>query len=175
MLTTLSTTALLALSAVLLHYEALLRMSSATARHMLVPRLAVALGLCGALITHIIEICVFALGYDLLAGVEHVGRVAGGTMRHFSDYAYFSFSTYTGLGYGDLTPQGPLRFVAAVESLTGLVLVAWTASFLFMQMQRYWDQPPRLLPVSLRGNDRVTPVAPKRWRVPRGQASAGIE
>ena len=31
-----------------------------------------------------------------------------------------------------------LRLLAAVEALTGLVLIAWTASFAFLLMQRLW-------------------------------------
>ncbi len=33
---------------------------------------------------------------------------------------------------------GDIRLLAGVEALTGLVLIAWTASFAFLQMQRFW-------------------------------------
>jgi hypothetical protein len=29
--------------------------------------------------------------------------------------------------------------LTGIESLTGLVLITWTASFLFVEMQRFWD------------------------------------
>jgi hypothetical protein len=41
-----------------------------------------------------------------------------------------------------LTPTGDLRLLAAVEVLTGVVLVAWTASFLFLVMQKSWGSGP---------------------------------
>lgn len=56
------------------------------------------------------------------------------------DCVYFSFSTFTTAGYGDIEPTGNLRFLTGVEGLTGLVLVGWSASFLFIEMQRYWPR-----------------------------------
>jgi hypothetical protein len=40
---------------------------------------------------------------------------------------------------GDIQPHGDLRFLTGIESLTGLVLITWTASFLFVEMQRFWN------------------------------------
>jgi len=45
---------------------------------------------------------------------------------------YFSYTL------GDIEPLGNIRFLAGIESLTGLVLITWTASFLYYEMQRYW-------------------------------------
>ncbi len=42
----------------------------------------------------------------------------------FSDSLYFSLITFTTLGYGDYHPVGILRFVAGLESLTGMTLIA---------------------------------------------------
>ena len=46
--------------------------------------------------------------------------------------------TSTTLGYGDIEPFGILRFLTGIEALAGLVLITWSASFLFVEMQRYW-------------------------------------
>ena len=32
-----------------------------------------------------------------------------------------------------------LRFLSGLEALAGLVLITWTASFLYYEMQRYWN------------------------------------
>jgi hypothetical protein len=32
-----------------------------------------------------------------------------------------------------------MRILTAVEGLTGAVLIAWTASFMFFHMRRFWD------------------------------------
>jgi hypothetical protein len=31
-----------------------------------------------------------------------------------------------------------MRFMAGVEGLVGLVLIGWSASFTYLEMQRYW-------------------------------------
>jgi hypothetical protein len=33
---------------------------------------------------------------------------------------------------------GAIRFLAGTEALTGFVLVTWSASFTFVEMQRFW-------------------------------------
>ncbi|RZA02340.1 MAG: two pore domain potassium channel family protein, partial [Moraxellaceae bacterium] len=45
---------------------------------------------------------------------------------------------FTTLGLGDITPVGAIRFLAGTEALTGFVLVTWSASFTFVEMQRFW-------------------------------------
>ena len=54
------------------------------------------------------------------------------------DYVYLSFVTYTTVGYGDLVAGGYLRYLTGVEALTGLILITWSASFLFIEMGKYW-------------------------------------
>ncbi len=56
------------------------------------------------------------------------------------DCVYFSFTTYTTLGFGDVVPHGELRYLTGLEALTGLLLITWTASFLYLEMTRYWDR-----------------------------------
>ena len=46
---------------------------------------------------------------------------------------------YTTLGYGDITPHGLVRFTAGLEALTGLLLIAWTASFMYYEIRKYWE------------------------------------
>ena len=52
---------------------------------------------------------------------------AGGTSRVVDDFftaLYFSIVTFTTLGYGDFSPSGGLRFVAAAEAFFGAALMA---------------------------------------------------
>ena len=55
------------------------------------------------------------------------------------DTIYLSATTYSTLGYGDLTPTGHIRFLYGTESLTGLVLITWSASLTFIELQRQWQ------------------------------------
>ena len=48
--------------------------------------------------------------------------------------------SYTTVGFGDVTPVGPIRFMAATEALTGLVLITWSASFTYLEMERFWGR-----------------------------------
>ena len=53
-------------------------------------------------------------------------------------FIYFSFTTYTTVGYGDYVPVGPVRLLSQIEALVGLVLIACSASYIFIIMQDYW-------------------------------------
>jgi len=67
------------------------------------------------------------------------GNLAGNFDGSLMDCGYFSFTTFTTLGFGDIEPTGHLRYLTGIEALTGLVLITWTASFLYFEMQRYWN------------------------------------
>ena len=51
---------------------------------------------------------------------------------------YFSFTNYTTVGYGDIEPFGNIRFLAGLEAITGLSLITWSASFMFMEITQFW-------------------------------------
>jgi len=140
MLTILPVTIMIVMVSVILHYEALLRLSNLIKSLQIHSRFRVVYGVVGALIAHVSEVMVFAFGYYFLVPYGQFGTLVGKFSGSFRDCAYFSFTTYTSLGYGDITPFGHLRFMAGMEVLTGLVLISWTASFMFIQMQRFWGE-----------------------------------
>lgn len=131
---------LLVAFAIIVHYEMLFRLSSMIPRLTMRHRFRVVYGIFGAMIAHVIEIWVFAFGYYMLINYDGMGHFEGNYDNTFWDCAYFSFTTYTSLGYGDIEPIGHIRFLAGLESLTGLVLITWTASFMYLQMERFWDK-----------------------------------
>jgi hypothetical protein len=94
----------------------------------------------GALFAHVLEMWLFAVGYYLLIRNGQFGSLQGQFNGSLLDCAYFSFTTYTSLGFGDISPHGHLRFLAGLESLTGLVMITWTASFMFIEMQKFWNR-----------------------------------
>ncbi|MCK5667791.1 MAG: two pore domain potassium channel family protein [Gammaproteobacteria bacterium] len=129
--------------AVMIHYEMLYRLSRLMPMLVIKHRYRLVVGIVGALIAHIAEIWVFAFGYYLLIRFTSLGSLtvfnSGETIHNVMDCVYYSFVTYTTLGFGDLIPTGSLRFLTGLESLTGLVLITWTASFMYFEMQKYWD------------------------------------
>lgn len=139
MLIALFTSALLVMLAVLVHYEMLHRMTLLLPKILIRHRFRIVVAVLGALIAHVLEIWIFAIGYYVLISSELAGTLTGNFTGTLLDCGYHSFVTYTSLGFGDIVPSGYLRFITGIEALTGLVLIAWTASFVYVEMRRFWD------------------------------------
>lgn len=123
---------------VVLHYEVL----SLSNRYLPVlshrRRPRVLLLICFVLLAHIAEIWFFGAGYYWLAGAREFGGLTGLATGDLPDFVYFSAITYTTVGFGDTVPVGAIRFLAGVEALTGFVMITWSASYTFLEMQRDW-------------------------------------
>jgi Ion channel len=124
--------------AVLVHFEALNLLSVLIPRLNVRHRFRVLFGVFGALFAHVIEIWLFAFAYYFKVRSTYFGTLEGDFNNGLMDCSYFSFTTYTSLGFGDIKPTGDIRFLAGLEALTGLLLIAWTASFMFLEMQKLW-------------------------------------
>ena len=131
----LSTVIVIILS-VALHYEVLTHLAEKHFKRAWPSRLLLPVGVLVVIFTHVIEVWLFAIVYYFLLPLKNTGEVIGEFSNSIIDCAYFSFVNYTSLGYGDLVPVGHIRFIAGSEALTGLVLIAWTASFTYLQMQQ---------------------------------------
>jgi len=96
-------------------------------------RATVGLLVLGAILGHLLEIAVFGAGYSLLSPADGAAGF---------DVLYHSAMAYTSLG-DNQPPTAEWRVMTAVEALTGLVLITWTASFTFLVMQKNWgDSEP---------------------------------
>jgi len=63
----------------------------------------------------------------------------GGAGTHqFYDYLYYSMITYSTLGHGDIVPLAGLRLITGMESVIGLLMITWTASFTYLAMEKFW-------------------------------------
>jgi hypothetical protein len=123
---------------VLIHFEVLNLLTIYTPNSRISRRVSILVGIFGSLCAHLLEIWIFGIGTFLLLKTETMGTLEGNTTHSFMDCVYFSITTYTSLGFGDIAPTGWIRFLAGMEALTGLVLIAWTASFMFLEMQKHW-------------------------------------
>jgi hypothetical protein len=127
-------------SAVIIHYESLRAITILTS-HLTIPHRALSLVvIAGVLLAHLLEICVFAAGFFLMHEHLGLGAVAGQFSGSALDYFYYSATTYSTLGVGDVFATGAIRLVAGIEALTGFVLIGWSASFTYLSMQKSWDQ-----------------------------------
>ena len=101
-----------------------------------------ALILFAAILAHLVEIGVYGLVFAVLAMSGQYGSIGGDVVFGSLDYFFLSAETYTALGYSGNTPSGPLRLLAASEALTGLVLIAWSASLGYAAMKTCWNEKP---------------------------------
>jgi Ion channel len=125
---------------VLLHYEGLSLIGRTIRGRAFHHRAKILALIFAQLSLHILEIWMFALAAFLLTQWLEFGAILPVPSGGFLDFVYFSAITYTTVGFGDFVPAGPVRFLAGTEALSGFVLITWSASFTFLEMQRYWDR-----------------------------------
>ena len=123
---------------VVLHYEVLSWLHRLLSRLTGPRRQRVLLLIFVVLALHSLEIFLFALGYLFLLGDPQYGSLQGIATTGIIDLGYFSAVAFTTLGLGDILPQGAIRILVGPEALVGFVLITWSASFTFIEMQRYW-------------------------------------
>jgi len=121
-----------------IHYEALRILSVFLPKIRVPARMKVLVAVFGCLVAHAVEVWFFAIALYLQIQQGDFGYLQGNLDGTFYDSVYFSFTSYTSLGYGDIEPIGHIRFHAGLESLVGLVMIGWTASFLYLEMASYW-------------------------------------
>ena len=126
--------------AVLIHFEVLNKLTILTPKMPIRHRLRVLIGVFGALLAHVVEIWFFAFGYYFMMKYGGFGTLTGRFDNTLMDCVYFSFVSFTTLGFGDIIASGDIRFLSGLEALTGLVLITWTASFMFIEMQKQWQE-----------------------------------
>ncbi len=124
---------------VMIHYEMLRILSINIPKLPIKHRLRVVIGVFGTICSHLIEVLLFGLAFFLLLGFGDFGSLHGNFDGSLIDCVYFSFTTYTTIGYGDIEPLGAIRFLAGLEAITGLSLITWSASFMFMEMTKFWE------------------------------------
>jgi hypothetical protein len=126
--------------AVIVHYEFLYQFTMLMPKLRIRHRLRILLGVFAALLAHSLEVWLFAAAYYFMDGTPGWGRLEGSYDGAFFSSVYFSLTAFTTLGLGDISPTGNMRYLAGMESLAGFVLLTWTASFLYLEMTRYWDK-----------------------------------
>lgn len=79
---------------------------------------------------HSIEIVVWAAAYQSI--------LPSNELATFEEAVYFSFVTFTTLGYGDITLSQGYRLLSGIEALNGIILVGWTTAMTFSVVQHVW-------------------------------------
>ncbi|MFU8785045.1 ion channel [Aliidiomarina sp.] len=90
------------------------------------------------IITHIAQIWMFAGSAACLLNFELAGSIRYAHDVNFLDLVYLSATAFTTLGFGDIVPEGSIRFLYGSQALTGFTLITWSASLTFLEMQKHW-------------------------------------
>jgi voltage-gated potassium channel len=80
---------------------------------------------------HAVEIIIWAGAYLALVPTNELAS--------FEEAVYFSFVTFTTLGYGDITLSEGFRLLSGIEALNGIILVGWTTAMIFSVVQHIWQ------------------------------------
>ncbi|HZU10072.1 MAG TPA: potassium channel family protein [Pseudacidobacterium sp.] len=62
-----------------------------------------------------------------------------GALPRFEAAFYYSACSYTTVGYGDVVLGHPWRLAGVTESLTGVLLLGWSAAFFFSVVSRLFE------------------------------------
>lgn len=88
---------------------------------------------------HIAEILWFTGGLYVADAKLGLGGFSSKFESTFQDYFYFSTVSYSTLGLSSFNPQGHLKLIAGLESLTGFIMLTWSATFFYSLTGRNKD------------------------------------
>ncbi len=80
---------------------------------------------------HIVESFYFT---GIYWGAQHVFALGEFTKEFkpiFRDYFYHSLVTMTTLGMSEFNPEGHIKFITAMQSLLGFMMLTWSATFYY--------------------------------------------
>ena len=129
---------LIVLVAVLIYAKSLYFLTSFVPTLAVASRVKVIISVFIVILAHVLEVFIFAASYYSFIHFGQSGSLHVSFDGSFLDSVYFSFITYTSLAIGDIIPHGNIRFLVGLEALSGLVLITWSASFLYIEMQKFW-------------------------------------
>lgn len=119
---------------VLLNYEGMHQLTRRMERLAWLGRKRFLILIVALLLLQLGGVSLFAIGY-LLIDLANAEEVAAEPWAH---YLYLSVSAYSTVGFGDVVPIDDARLLAGVEAITGFMMITWSASLTFLEMQRHW-------------------------------------
>ena len=85
--------------------------------------LAFALVVLAVFSAHVVEIWIWAIFYYLTASIQEIPTLEAAL--------YFSTTSFTTVGYGDLVLSEDWRLLSSFESANGMILFGWSTAFIF--------------------------------------------
>ena len=90
--------------------------------------LSFSLTVIGIFVAHIMEIAVWALFFHYV-----------GVLETWESAVYFSTSSFTTVGFGDLVLSQEWRLLGSIEAINGMILFGWSTAFLFAGVRRIYS------------------------------------
>ena len=134
------TTAVLVVICVLVHYEGLRLLSGLLPKLRRFHRRRIIIVILSLLFLHVVEVWLFGGAYYVLLHEGSFGELVGSTGPSLIDCIYFSANVYTTVGLGDLYPTGAIRTMTGTLGIVGLMMIAWSASYTYMEMVNIWGE-----------------------------------
>lgn len=103
------------------------------------PRRLLVVMVLGIMFAHSLSIIIYGAAYWLLTDFSHFPKLEGVDTTSFGGYLYYSATTYTSLGVGDIYARGCLRIISSFEVINGLTLIAWSATFTYFAVKKLWQ------------------------------------
>jgi hypothetical protein len=85
----------------------------------------------GLLLLHVVEMCIWAGAFYLW-----------GVLPDFETSLYFSLTSYTTVGYGDVLPSVSWRLIGPIEAAVGVLMLGWSTGFIVAAVQRIFGNRP---------------------------------
>ncbi len=92
----------------------------------------------GFFLAHGLTIILYAMIYWMLVHWFGYEQLSGLVNNHYLSYLYYSATTYSSLGVGDVFSAGGLRFITGLQAINGLILIAWSATVAYFSIQKMW-------------------------------------
>lgn len=89
---------------------------------------------------HVLEIVCYGVAYWGMDQLPGIGLARGAPDMSLFDGIYLSAMAYSTVSFGDVSPDGALRVMAGMEAIAGLMMIAWSASFTYLEMARLWQE-----------------------------------
>ena len=87
-------------------------------------------------LAHVVEIWVWALFFYIFASASEIPTLEAAL--------YFSTTSFTTVGYGDLVLTEDWRLLGSFESINGMILFGWSTAFIFELIRHVYSRDPEL-------------------------------
>jgi hypothetical protein len=105
------------------------------------PRKCIVYIMLAILAGHTFAVWIYGFGYLMIAEIFYKEALIEQGFDGFIQYLFASAQIYSSFGGAELFSLGTMRFLASIEALNGIVMVAWTFSLTYVVIDKTWQLP----------------------------------